>query len=51
MEVQFAPEVEKFKEFAIQSGRGPGEILQDALAGYFEEVAQTRKTLESRYHE
>ena len=32
-----------------QSGRGPSEVLQDALAGYFEEVAQTRQMLNSRY--
>ena len=50
MEVQFTPDVEKkLNELATQSGRGPAELLQDALAGYFEEVAQTRELLNSRY--
>ena len=50
MEVQFTPDVErKLNELATQSGRGPAELLQDALAGYFEEVAQTRHMLNSRY--
>jgi predicted DNA-binding protein len=50
MEVQFTPEVEKkLNELATQSGRGPAELLQDALAGYFEEMAQTREMLNSRY--
>jgi hypothetical protein len=50
MEVQFTPEVEKkLNDFAAESGRGPSEVLQDALVGYFEEVAQTRQVLNSRY--
>jgi predicted DNA-binding protein len=50
IEVQFTPEVErKLNELATQSGRGPAELLQDALAGYFDEVAQTRHMLNSRY--
>jgi hypothetical protein len=50
MEVHFAPDVEKkLTDLAAQSGRGADEVLQDALAGYFEEVAQTRQMLDSRY--
>ena len=50
MEVQFTPDVEKkLNDLATQSGRGANEVLQDALAGYFEEVAQTRDMLNSRY--
>ena len=50
MEVQFTPDLErKLNELATQSGRGPVELLQDALAGYFEEVAQTRQMLNGRY--
>jgi hypothetical protein len=50
MEVHFAPETEKkLNDLAAQSGRGADEVLQDALAGYFEEVAQTREMLNSRY--
>jgi hypothetical protein len=50
MEVHFAPDVEKkLNDLAAQSGRATDEVLQDALAGYFEELAQTRDMLNSRY--
>jgi len=50
MEVHFAPETEKkLKDLAAQSGRGSDELAEDAMAGYFEEVAQTREMLNSRY--
>ena len=50
MEVQFAPEVEKkLNELATQSGRAANDVLQDALAGYFEELARTQEMLDSRY--
>ena len=50
MEVHFAPETEKkLKDLAAQSGRGPDELVEDAMAGYFEDVAQTREMLNSRY--
>jgi predicted DNA-binding protein len=49
-EVHFTPETEKkLKDLSAQSGRGADEVLQDALAGYFEEVMQTREILNSRY--
>ncbi len=52
MEVHFAPDVEKkLNELAAQSGRGAGELLQDALAGYLDELARTRDMLDSRYDE
>jgi hypothetical protein len=50
MEVHLTPDVEKkFNDFATQSGRGANDVVEDALAGYFEEVAQTRQKLNSRY--
>jgi hypothetical protein len=50
MEVHFAPATEKkLKDLAAQSGRGPDELAEDAMAGYFEEVARTREMLNSRY--
>lgn len=50
MEVHFPPETEKkLADFVVQSGRDTDEILQDALAGYFDEVMQTREMLSSRY--
>ena len=50
MEVSFTPETEKkLKDLSAQSGRSADEVLQDALAGYFEEVKQTREMLNGRY--
>jgi hypothetical protein len=50
MEVHFTPDVEKkLNDLAAQSGRGPAEVLQDVLASYFDELAQTRDMLDSRY--
>lgn len=50
MEVHFAPAVEKkLNDLAAQSGRGTDELLQDALAGYLDELAGTRMMLDSRY--
>ena len=50
MEVHFTPDVEKkLNDLAAQSGRGTNELLQDALAGYFDELVQTRDLLNSRY--
>jgi predicted transcriptional regulator len=52
MEVHFTPDVEKkLNDLAAQSGRGTDELLQDALAAYFDELAQTRDMLNSRYDE
>ena len=33
----------------MDTGRPANELLQDALAGYFEELAETRQVLDSRY--
>ena len=50
MEVHLAPDVEKrLHDLAAQSGRGTDELLEDALAGYLDELAHTRDTLDSRY--
>ena len=50
MEVHLTPDVEKqLHDLAEQSGRPTDELLQDALAGYFTELAQTREMLNSRY--
>jgi hypothetical protein len=52
MEVHFAPDVEKkLNDLAAQSGRAADELLQDALAGYFDELARARGMLNSRYDE
>jgi len=50
MEVHFTPDVEKkLNDLAAQSGRRTDELLQDALTAYFDELAQTRDMLDSRY--
>jgi predicted transcriptional regulator len=50
MEVHAMPETaKKLKDLAATSGRAPEDIVEDALAGYLEEVASVRKTLDSRY--
>ena len=52
MEVQFSPEVERqLNDLATESGVGTNELLQDALAGYLEEVGETRRLLDRRYDE
>jgi len=51
MEVHFTPETEKkLKDLAAQSGRGTAdEIVQNVIEGYFDELAQTREMLDTRY--
>jgi hypothetical protein len=51
MEVHFTPETEeKLKELAALSGRGNAdELVQNVVEGYFDELAQTRDMLSSRY--
>jgi hypothetical protein len=51
MEVSFTPETEKkLKDLAAQSGRGTADkLVQDVVEGYFDELAQTREMLNSRY--
>ncbi len=50
MEVQLTPETEqKLTALATQSGRRTDDLVEDAMAGYLDEVAQVRVTLDSRY--
>jgi hypothetical protein len=50
MEVYFTPDVEaKLNALATETGRAADEFVQDAMAGYFEELAQVRSRLDSRY--
>jgi hypothetical protein len=50
MEVSVTAETaKKLKDLATTSGRAPEDIVEDALAGFLEEVAAVRKTLDSRY--
>lgn len=50
MEVHVTPETaKKLNDLAATSGRAADDIVEDAIAGYLEEVASLRKTLDSRY--
>jgi hypothetical protein len=40
------PELERW---VTETGRGPDELVEDAMAGYFGELARTREMLDSRY--
>src|SRR5580693_7899451 len=51
MEVHFTPEIEKkLQDLAARSGSGTADkLVQDVVDGYFDELAQTREMLDSRY--
>jgi hypothetical protein len=50
MEVHFAPDLQaKIDQLVIETGRAPDKLLEDAMAGYVAELAQTRDMLNSRY--
>jgi predicted transcriptional regulator len=50
MEVNFRPETEsRLQELASKSGRPPSDLIEDAMAGYLQEVAQVREMLDGRY--
>jgi len=50
MEVHFPPDVQaKIDRLASDTGRPADELLQDVVAGYFDELAELRQTLDSRY--
>ena len=52
MEVHFSPELEKrLNDLAMQSGRPVAELVQDAVAGLVDELADTRTMLDRRYDE
>jgi len=50
MEVHFAHDLQdKLDKLAAETGRPPGELVEDVVAGYFDELAKTREMLDSRY--
>jgi hypothetical protein len=51
MQVQFTnPELQaKVEQWVSETGRPVEELVEDAMAGYFDELAQVRKTLDGRY--
>ena len=52
MEVHFRPETEsRIQELAAKTGRATDELVEDAMAAYLGELAQTRAMLDGRYEE
>ena len=50
MQVHVTPETaKKLSDLAATTGRAAEEFVEDALAGYLEELASLRETLDSRY--
>jgi hypothetical protein len=51
MQMHFTnPEIQaKLEQWATQTGRPAEELVEDVMAGYFDELAQVRETLDSRY--
>ena len=50
MEVHLKPDVQaKLEQMARESGRPSEELVEDAVAGYFDELAQTREMLDRRF--
>ena len=50
MEVHFPPDLQaKIDQLAIETGRAPDKLIEDAMAGYVAELAETREMLDSRY--
>jgi hypothetical protein len=39
----------KLEQWATDTGRPPQELVEDVMAGYFDELAQEQQTLDSRY--
>jgi predicted DNA-binding protein len=50
MEINFAPELEKkLNDLATLTGRPAVELVQDAVAGYIDDLPETRAMLDRRY--
>jgi predicted transcriptional regulator len=50
MEVRFSPEVQtKLEQMARETGRPSDELVEDAVIGYFDELASSREMLDRRF--
>jgi len=50
MEVYFKPDVQaQLEELARESGRSSADLVEDAMIGYFDELAHTRQMLDRRF--
>jgi len=52
MEVNLTPELEKeLADLAVLSGRPADELVREAVSGFVDEIAETRRMLDRRYDE
>jgi len=50
MEVHFRPHTQaRLEQLHAETGRSTDELVEDAMAGYFDELAQAREMLDRRY--
>jgi len=50
MDVNLTPDTEKkLLDLAATSGRGTDDLIEDAVAGYYDDVLQTRQHIEEGY--
>ena len=50
MEVHFTPDLQaKLDKLATDTGRAPGQLVEDVIEEYFDELGRIRETLDSRY--
>jgi hypothetical protein len=50
MEIHFTPDTQaRLEQLQAQTGRSADQLLEDAMAGYSDELAQVRTMLDSRY--
>lgn len=50
MEVHLTPDLQaKLDQLATETGRAKDELVQDAMAGFFEELSAVREMLDGRY--
>jgi hypothetical protein len=44
------PELQtKLEQWAVDTGRSADDLVENVMAGYFDELAETRRTLDTRY--
>jgi predicted DNA-binding protein len=52
MEIHFTPDVQaKLDQIAAETGRTRDEVVQEAVAGYFDELAELRGMLDNRFED
>lgn len=50
MEINLQPDLEaKLNQLSVETGRAKDELVQDAMAGYFDELVRVRGMLDRRY--